>query len=565
MKRAIAIVLVAVIAASFLAIYPVHAQYRNYYSVSINVGFLETQRQRNPSFDSRNFVQYALTQIQSRYNIAFQYLKFDFDLNSATDYSLLLSQLNYYIPYFATYAPQRLIVQLSIIRQLHVTLTDSQLRTLYSGIASILNQYSNRIVVFAGENELEGNTTCPICGRIGGQEAFGGNVYNMIGYAQLLHDTWHLYSNIPFTHSAVAPWHETPYTVYGGFWFDEMSKVQYKDYINRTQDILAWTIWWNTDGAQYLGILRNELGKQVIVSEHNYYDPAHALGIMSNFGLQNLVAFNWYCLVGYDTQILYDWACSTHNLYKHSWFPMVKVPITTNPEGSYFCVLNTWHDLSLRGYQESYWYWASAISYAYRPISVTSTGYDAYEVFVNFEAVTKTDGAELEFLKAIASDGTYYNIGARVYTDRTFQFMFQYVQSDGTSIFTVLHDRKSLTEMNKWFRLTIYHTRGTITIMIDGQLWITQGNSYSGTKTLTTIRFGDLSTQAVATIYLDHVKIWTSTDGATWTLRFEERFENGLGNWYKVFSPTTQPSFIDTAKWDFYIDYPSLYSAYSIN
>lgn len=532
--------------------------YRDAYSGSINILWLENQRQQNPNFNPFNFISYALSQINAKYGITFNYLKLDFDLTSTTNFTPLLNQIDYYVPTFAQSFSQRLIIQLSGIRTTHQLLTQQQAQSLYSQIASRLNQYASRIVAFSGENELEGNTTCPICGAIGGQEAFNGNVTAMISYAKMLHDTWRLYSTIPFTHSAVAPWNQNSTAVYGGFWFNGMTKTQYLTYLNQSQDILAWTIWWNTDGAQYLGTLRSQLGKQVIVSEHNFHDPAHARGIMDNFGISNIIAFSWYCLVGNDLQVLYDWACGTHNLYKHSWFPMAKVITTTIPEGNYFGVLNTWHDLSLQGYQNAWSAYVGTQVYATRSISISTSGYDAFECYANFEAVATQTG-DIEFMTVSTSDGRSYTLGARINTDRTFNIFYKYITAGGGS-FTVYYNTRDLTYMNTWWRITMYHTRSTITLLINGSPWITQGNSDISSRTFTSVIFGDRSSTVASKIYLDHLKIWTSTDGNNWNLQFEERFENNLNGWNRIFNPIIQPSFIDTTN-GFYVDYSSCYSA----
>jgi len=541
----------------------VKAQYRNVYCASISIKFLEEYREQNPSFNPFDFIYFALNQIQNRYGITFQYLKLDFEVYA--DYYMLLQQMWEYIPYIATYYPQNLIIQLGIVRNTHQCWTQQDANFLYHYIASLLNEYSNKIVAFLGENELEGNTTCPICGQIGGYEAFRGNVQNMIDYAIMLRQTWDSYSNIPFAVTCVAPWHHNATHVYGGFWFNGMDKSTYYNYISQSCEVLAWTIWWNTDGAQYLGVLQNSLNRPVIVAEHNFWNPNDAKGIMDNFGLSDIIAFSWYTLLGSDLQVLYDWACQTHGLYKHSWFPMVKIPTYTNPEGSYFGVLNTWHDLSYQGYQESYWYWANAQAIAYKYVNIPSNyGYDAFEVYANFEAVTKTSDAEVVFMLVAISETQYYEIGARVNTDRTFRLIFKYVNSNNgiteyqTSPYTV-------NLMNTWFRLTLCHMRSTIYIMINTELEVILYNGNTASKTFLTVWFGDANSDLVGKIYLDHMKIWTSANGNTWNLVFQERFENSLSEWYKSFSPLEQPTFIDTAKWDWFIDYSSIYSAYKIN
>jgi hypothetical protein len=564
MKKTLAVVTIAMILCSIFATIPngqSTTSYRDAYSGSINIGWLETQRQQNPNFNPFNFISYALSQINTKYGITFNYLKLDFDLTSTSNFTPLLDQMDYYLPTFAQSFSQRLIIQLSVIRSTHQLLTQQQVQSLYSQIASRLNTYSSRIMAFSGENELEGNTTCPICGAIGGQEAFNGNVTLMISYAKMLHDTWKQYSNIPFTHSAVAPWQTTSTTVYGGFWFDSMSKTQYITYLNQSQDILAWTIWWNTDGAQYLGTLRSQLGKQVIVSEHNFYDPDHAKGIMDNFGISNIIAFSWYCLVGNDLQVLYDWGCSSHNLYKHSWFPMAKVITTTIPEGNYFGVLNTWHDLSLQGYQNAWSAWVNTYTYATKTINVPTVGYDAFEVTANFEAVTTENNAELEFFTVTSNSG-WYKIGASVNTDRTFRLMVQYI-NDQNGYSTVYSSTKSLTEMNKWFRILVYHTSSYLSVYIDNQLLTTVSNANTASRTFSMARFGDGDYSLAGKLYVDHLKLFTSSNGINWNLAFEERFENNLSGWTKNYSPATQPSFIDTTN-GFYVDYSSCYSAHQI-
>ncbi|MGF3573536.1 MAG: hypothetical protein ACQXXG_08990 [Candidatus Bathyarchaeia archaeon] len=533
--------------------------YRDAYSGSININWLETQRQQNPNFNPFNFISYALSQINTKYGITFNYLKLDFDLTSTTNFTPLLNQIDYYVPTFAQSFNQRLIIQLSNIRTTHQLLTQQQTQSLYSQIASRLNTYSSRIIAFSGENELEGNTTCPICGAIGGQEAFNGNVTAMIEYAKMLRNTWKQYSSIPFTHSAVAPWNHNNTAVYGGFWFNGMTKSAYVNYINQTQDILSWTIWWNTDGAQYLGTLRSQLGKQVIVAEHNFHDPNHAIGIMNNFGISNVVAFNWYCLVGNDIQVLYDWGCSSHNLYKHSWFPMAKVITTTIPEGNYFGVLNTWHDLSLQGYQNAWCAWVQGYTYATKTINVPTNGYDAFEVTANFEAVTTENDAEIEFFTVITSDGLWYKIGASVNTDRTFRIMVQYINNQN-SYSTVYSTTKTITDMNTWFKILVFHTASSLSVYINNQLLTTVYNANTASKTFITSRFGDGSQQLAGKLYVDHLKLFTSSNGINWNLTFEERFENNLNGWSKYYYPTVQPSFIDTTN-GFYIDYPSCYSA----
>ncbi|MCX8151390.1 MAG: hypothetical protein N3D85_07840 [Candidatus Bathyarchaeota archaeon] len=564
MRKTLAIGTIALILCSIFTTMPngqSATSYRDAYSGSININWLEAQRQQNPNFNPFTFVSYALSQINTKYGISFNYLKLDFELSSTTNFTPLLNQIDYYVPTFAQSFSQRLIIQLSGIRSTHQVLTQQQAQSLYSQIASRLNTYSNRIVAFSGENELEGNTTCPICGAVGGQEAFNGNLTAMIEYAKMLYNSWKQYSSIPFTHSAVAPWHVTTTTVYGGFWFDSMTKTQYTSYLNQSQDILCWTIWWNTDGAQYLGTLRSQLAKQVIVAEHNFHDPNHATGIMNNFGISNVIAFSWYCLVGNDIQVLYDWGCGTHNLYKHSWFPMAKVTTTIIPEGNYFGVLNTWHDLSLQGYQNAWSAYVYTYVYAQRGLLFPTTGYDAFECFANFEAVA-TQVGDIEFMTVGTSDGLFYTIGARIYPDRTFQIFFKYIPAGGGS-FTVYYSTRDLTYMNTWWKLRMYHNRGTIWFIINDNLWLVQGNGDINNRIFTSITFGDRSTTVASKIYLDHLKIWTSSDGNNWNLQFEERFENNLNGWSRIYSPTVQPSFIDTTN-GFYVDYSSCYSAHRI-
>lgn len=565
MKQTLGIAIIAIIICSTFTAIPFAksaTSYRDAYSGSININWLEYERQRNPNFNPFYFTGYVLSQINSKYGVSFNYIKLDFELTSTTDYTTLINQMNYYVPTFAQYFSQKLIIQLSGIRSTHQLLTQQQANSLYSQIASILNPHSSKIIVFAGENELEGNTTCPLCGAIGGQVAFNNNVTAMIEYAKLLYGTWKQYSTIPFTHSAVAPWHHNIYTVYDGFWFGSMAKNTYLNYINQTQDILAWTVWWNTDGAQYLGTLRSQLGKQVIIAEHNFHNPSHAIGIMNNFGIANVIAFSWYCLVGTDIQVLYDWACEEHNVYKHSWFPMAKVATASIPQGNYFGVMNTWHDLSLQGYQNAWSAYVNTYVYAQRSFSISTVGYDAFECFANFEAVATQTG-DIEFMTVGTSDSKYYTIGAQIYTDRTFRIFFKYITAGGGS-FTVYYGARDLTYMNTWWKLRIYHNRGTIWFIINDQLWLAQGNSDISSRTFTSVTFGDRSATVASKIYLDHFKLWTSSDGSNWYMQFEEQFENNLNGWTKYLSPTTQPSFIDTTN-GFYLDYASIYAAHQIS
>ena len=535
--------------------------YRSKYGATININFLENKRQQDPNFNPFNFISYTLSQISTKYGITFPYLKLDFDLLSVSDYTQLLNQIDYYVHNFMqTFPTTNFMIQLSVIRQTHQCLNTYQMHSLFYNIAYRINPYYSRIIAFAGENELEGNTTCPICGRAGGEIAFGGSVTAMINYANALYNTWKCYSGIPFTHSSVAPWHHDTNNVYGGFWFGSMPKNTYLNYIASTQDINAWTIWWNTDGAQYLGEVNQILGRQAIVSEHNFHDPNHAIGIMNNFG-NRLLAFNWFTLVRDDMQVMYDWGCGEHGLFKYSWFPLAKVPTCSIPEGNYHGVVNTWHDLSLQGYQDAWKAYVSTYVYATKSINIATSGYDAFECYANFEGVATQTG-DIEFMTVGTSDGRSYTIGAQIYTDRTFRIFFKYITAGGGS-FTVYYNLRDLTYMNTWWRLTMYHARGVIYFMINGDLWLVQGNSDISSRTFTNVIFGDRSSTVASKIYLDHLKLWTSTDGSNWVLRFEERFENNLSGWSKIYSPIPQPSTIDVSN-GFFVDYASCYSAHQV-
>jgi len=536
--------------------------YGKYYGISINVGVLEDVKNKYPDFDPIDFIWYYLRELRTRYGMDFRYLKFSFDFWNGTSISDLCSLIENYVGHFATYYDYKILVQLGALRHTSQKFDDTFLNALYGNIAVVLNSYSDKIVAFIGENELEGNTTCPICGKIHGYSAFNGNVSDMIAYAKKLHDTWHKYSNIPFTHSAVAPWNANSTHVYEAFWFKGMDKSTYKTYLDESQDILCWNSWYYDSGTQYLQTLANELNKQVIIAEHSNFDPEVLRQIIDGFG-DKLITVCLYEFARYDKQILFDWACPEHygeGYTKHSLFAMVKIPVDDAPEGYYFGIASAWNDLDQKHVK---WYdkFANGSCFANRSLNLQSNGIETFSVWVNFQAVVDENAYYpynyVAFARFCISSDKYFSLGALVYYNQTFRFCFEWLNSTGQA-YWYLSSSYNITCFNQWYHLKLIHNQTEITCQINNQTVFTANNGVNQGSIFKEVRFGEWSSKIAITLYVDDIQLWFDDN-----LVFRETFENPMDDWVKWIYPLHAPIYIDRGKFG-WIDYICVYQAQNL-
>lgn len=161
--------------------------------------------------------------------------------------SYVAGRINTWVDYFEDYY-DHIYVAARTIFHTGEQLTPAEADEFYEDVSDYLDIYPE-VECFLGEEEAEAEQSCPHCGDPTGNNLAYDDFDDMVDYIEMLYDTWHSYSDIPFTFESITPanefWNASGhyYTNEECWFFDEVKVTEYWDFVNAYQDIFALDEW----------------------------------------------------------------------------------------------------------------------------------------------------------------------------------------------------------------------------------------------------------------------------------------------------------------------------------